>query len=594
MKERAAPLPATALTLAGHQIKGETYAVSGYCYRAVTDCIGCLEDPVSYSDDLAPVFCPQTTPAQFYPQCIGNGCLPQGKQVVGMTYWASGACYKAMTDCIGCLGDPASHPGALTLVSCPEAVPARVFPECEPTCLTNGGNQIVGEIYKVSGKCYKALSNCAGCLHNPTDGRDLKTVPCPEENDEFFPYLGGTNDDGATNLGACFGECDWDAQCAAPLRCFQRTGSNHPTVPGCRGTGKADWDYCYNPTGSHMFDPSSNLDQATPRHSLSACIGECDSNEDCQPGLLCFQRTDGIHPGDSVPGCAWTILENLQVHFGDYDFCYDPNWVPAPIPVSVQAGIGSTCGNRPCLRPPEEAPPVDDIWTLCEYLLPLPVATIIGFNVGACQIPQLQKCDVRGKVTHEIRDGHTVTLRGSIRFGCLECFRFEPACAPMGASVGIERGIYKQIGENPVEITVSGSMGVHFGIYQAEYHGTSLSNRVNGIASFMVDVTGSFSVCCLVACLSAEPTGRVMINNIALHPDVRLPPGIEPTFTIDVYAYVSLVIMSAAVEVRLQFGDGGEWSLSEVGDALSDLNEMIPCTEFTLWRCNWDHLGRLL
>ena len=58
--------------------------------------------------------------------------------------------------------------------------------------------------------------------------------------------LGGGNDNGAVNLTACTGECDSDAQCAAGLRCFQR--SNGETIPGCFGPGGGrNWDYCYDP-----------------------------------------------------------------------------------------------------------------------------------------------------------------------------------------------------------------------------------------------------------------------------------------------------------------------------------------------------------
>merc|ERR1719446_1912811 len=58
--------------------------------------------------------------------------------------------------------------------------------------------------------------------------------------------LGGTNDNSATNLEACIGECDNDGQCRAGLKCFQRKGFT--PVPGCAGKGKKDWDYCYDPT----------------------------------------------------------------------------------------------------------------------------------------------------------------------------------------------------------------------------------------------------------------------------------------------------------------------------------------------------------
>ena len=42
----------------------------------------------------------------------------------------------------------------------------------------------------------------------------------------------------------CEGDCDRDSDCGDGLRCFQRDG--YTQVPGCKGTGKHDWDYCVN------------------------------------------------------------------------------------------------------------------------------------------------------------------------------------------------------------------------------------------------------------------------------------------------------------------------------------------------------------
>ena len=47
--------------------------------------------------------------------------------------------------------------------------------------------------------------------------------------------LQGTNDNSATNLEACIGECDSDSQCKPGLKCFQRSGLT--PVPGCGGSG---------------------------------------------------------------------------------------------------------------------------------------------------------------------------------------------------------------------------------------------------------------------------------------------------------------------------------------------------------------------
>ena len=42
--------------------------------------------------------------------------------------------------------------------------------------------------------------------------------------------------------GLCEGDCDSDKDCERGLSCFQRDGTT--PVPGCKGTGKYNWDYC--------------------------------------------------------------------------------------------------------------------------------------------------------------------------------------------------------------------------------------------------------------------------------------------------------------------------------------------------------------
>merc|ERR1719262_632537 len=121
--------------------------------------------------------------------------------------------------------------------------------------------------------------------------------------------LQGKNDGKAKNLEACIGECDNDGQCKSGLKCFQRKG--YTPVPGCSGKGKSGWDYCYDPTGSTELQGGND----NKAKNLDACIGECDNDGQCKPGLKCFQR-NGIGP---VPGCAG--VSNPE---GDWDYCYDP------------------------------------------------------------------------------------------------------------------------------------------------------------------------------------------------------------------------------------------------------------------------------
>ena len=59
----------------------------------------------------------------------------------------------------------------------------------------------------------------------------------------------------------------------------------------------------------------------------SACHGDCDSDDDCAAGLICFQR-DG---SEAVPGCTDPA--------DDYDYCYNPNllWITAATPTALHS-----------------------------------------------------------------------------------------------------------------------------------------------------------------------------------------------------------------------------------------------------------------
>ena len=61
-----------------------------------------------------------------------------------------------------------------------------------------------------------------------------------------------------------------DAQCAAGLRCFQR--SNGETIPGCFGPGGgSNWDYCYDPASpTRTPDFSGEPDMAVMEEAAAA------------------------------------------------------------------------------------------------------------------------------------------------------------------------------------------------------------------------------------------------------------------------------------------------------------------------------------
>mmetsp|Transcript_16235 Transcript_16235/g.35306 ORF Transcript_16235/g.35306 Transcript_16235/m.35306 type:complete len:195 (+) Transcript_16235:243-827(+) len=74
----------------------------------------------------------------------------------------------------------------------------------------------------------------------------LKTFPQKHQDDSsvFSRVLQSLKFRGndRNEYGECEGDCDRDRDCASGLKCFQRDGLK--SVPGCRGDGIRDVDYC--------------------------------------------------------------------------------------------------------------------------------------------------------------------------------------------------------------------------------------------------------------------------------------------------------------------------------------------------------------
>lgn len=137
--------------------------------------------------------------------------------------------------------------------------------------------------------------------------------------------FGGNPDAKRFPLQLCQGDCDLTDDCASGLICHRRD-SNDP-APGCIGGEEDDGssDYCvfdpfgpgYNvPTDSPTSFPtktdgptiSSLLPKAavdfggTPpltAFPLERCQGDCDVDDNCAKGLICFQRD----ANEAIPGC---------------------------------------------------------------------------------------------------------------------------------------------------------------------------------------------------------------------------------------------------------------------------------------------------
>ena len=160
----------------------------------------------------------------------------------------------------------------------------------------------------------------------------------------------GSNPTSRYPLGRCEGDCDSDSQCTGGLVCFQR-GSN-VRVPGCNG-GQSDGsrtDYCVDPNDLSSAPRPSNPPPAPapvvpnppggdspplksygsnpPAHlfPLGECEGDCDSDNDCDTGLKCFQRNSF----DPVPGCSGNDSSRT-----DYCIRSGSNNGPAPAPSNL-------------------------------------------------------------------------------------------------------------------------------------------------------------------------------------------------------------------------------------------------------------------
>ena len=92
----------------------------------------------------------------------------------------------------------------------------------------------------------------------------------------------------------CEGPCTSQSDCAGKLVCF--LGRKDEAVPGCSGRGKKNEQYC------HVEDLVIAGDNGKPSSAfpLGECQGDCDSDDDCAPGLICLQR----HKTETVPGCT--------------------------------------------------------------------------------------------------------------------------------------------------------------------------------------------------------------------------------------------------------------------------------------------------
>ena len=126
--------------------------------------------------------------------------------------------------------------------------------------------------------------------------------------------LSGGNDGAATNLQACRGECDADAQCATGLACYQR--SHGEAIPGCHGDGGGtDWDYCYNPRPmtAAVCPAAPRLDQGASRtvHNPDHGLHDGGGNGNEQP-ITIWTGGEWVVPCTGPADCRFTAFYGRQ------------------------------------------------------------------------------------------------------------------------------------------------------------------------------------------------------------------------------------------------------------------------------------------
>lgn len=190
-------------------------------------------------------------------------------------------------------------------------------------------------------------------------------------------------------LAECSGDCDSNAECFGDLRCYQRSGIE--AVPGCTGTGVSAKDYCYKPNGQSVLAITGDGGSPPRSFPLGMCEGDCDTNADCAPGLVCFQRSGT----EAVPGCSGLGTSGK-------DYCYSlvsspptrpptraPTRIPTRAPTRAPTISPTIAGTFPTGAPTTKAPtrpPTTKNPTLPAPSLP-PVTTMPPTKSGVTYVP---------------------------------------------------------------------------------------------------------------------------------------------------------------------------------------------------------------
>jgi hypothetical protein len=127
----------------------------------------------------------------------------------------------------------------------------------------------------------------------------------------------------------------------------------------CENEAKFGWDFIPEASfGTPTLKPTSSMpklrylgrDACTVDNPCDACSGDCDTNEDCNEGLQCFQRERG--DSTQVPGCAIGGAGDIP----GADYCYErsgptpsaPPTPPSQLPPLQWRGSRGCSVETPC------------------------------------------------------------------------------------------------------------------------------------------------------------------------------------------------------------------------------------------------------
>ena len=90
-----------------------------------------------------------------------------------------------------------------------------------------------------------------------------------------------------------------DEDCAAELRCFQRS-EGMSRVPGCKGDANSFGGQNFCIQSSMIKVDLEILDETHWDNAFELCQGDCEFDEECAGQLVCYERQEGT---TEIPGC---------------------------------------------------------------------------------------------------------------------------------------------------------------------------------------------------------------------------------------------------------------------------------------------------